>query len=181
MTKTIYIILTRSNTIMSKTICKATGDKYSHVSICFDRDLREVYSSSRKNGETPFPAGPCKENFRHGIYIRNKAAPCSVYAIEVDKVRYQLLRTELQRVVNFSEYYGYNYIGLLLLKLGICFETKRHYFCSQFVSEMFKRAGIIELPKEPSLMRPMDYAGLEGLDCVYEGCIGDLLKEKIPR
>jgi len=53
--KTIYILLTRSGTLLSKLVYAATGSSYTHASMAFDADLSCLYSSTRKNGYTMFP------------------------------------------------------------------------------------------------------------------------------
>ena len=55
--KSIYILLTRSDTVLSRIVHLFTAARYTHVSIAFDGELQTVYSSSRKNGRTLFPAG----------------------------------------------------------------------------------------------------------------------------
>ena len=47
--KSIYILLTRSTTILSRLVYLITRDKYTHVSISFEKDLQPLYSSGRKN------------------------------------------------------------------------------------------------------------------------------------
>ena len=56
--KTIYILLTRSGTLLSNLVYTVTGANYTHASLAFDEDLHCLYSSTRKNGYTMFPAGP---------------------------------------------------------------------------------------------------------------------------
>ena len=66
--KTIYILLTKSDSILSRIIHFITMDSYTHVSIAFDENLEQLYSSSRKNGRTVLPAGPCMEQISCGYY-----------------------------------------------------------------------------------------------------------------
>lgn len=54
--KTIYILLTRSGTLLSNLVYRLTGARYTHASLAFDEDLSCLYSSTRKNGYTMFPA-----------------------------------------------------------------------------------------------------------------------------
>ena len=46
--KSIYILLTKSDTVVSKAIHLVTADQYTHVSISFDKTLQPLYSFSRK-------------------------------------------------------------------------------------------------------------------------------------
>ena len=66
--KTIYILLTRSGTLLSKLVYAVTGASYTHASMAFDEELNCLYSSTRKNGYTMFPAGPSKEYLNRGVF-----------------------------------------------------------------------------------------------------------------
>lgn len=81
--KTIYILLTRSGTLLSKLVYAATGASYTHASMAFDPELSCLYSSTRKNGYTMFPAGPSKEYLNRGVFRLRDNAPCALYALEV--------------------------------------------------------------------------------------------------
>lgn len=45
--KTIYILLTRSGTLLSNLVYRLTGARYTHASLAFDEDLSCLYSSTR--------------------------------------------------------------------------------------------------------------------------------------
>ena len=59
-----------------------------------------------------------------------------------------------------GELYRFNTLGLILCALHIRWQRRRHYFCSQFVSEVLEKSGAMELPKDSTLMHPNDYAQL---------------------
>ena len=82
--KTIYILLTRSGTLLSKLVYAATGASYTHASMAFDEELNCLYSSTRKNGYTMFPAGPSKEYLNKGVFRLRGDAPCALYALTLD-------------------------------------------------------------------------------------------------
>lgn len=73
--KTIYILLTRSGTLLSKLVYSVTGANYTHASLAFDEDLSCLYSSTRKNGYTMFPAGPSREYLDRGVFRLRPEAP----------------------------------------------------------------------------------------------------------
>lgn len=152
-----------------------TSDTYTHVSISFDKSLQPMYSSSRKNGSTMFPAGPCKEHFHRGYYKKHPTIPCALYELEVSDDVYAIAKSEVEKIINHSEDYSFNIIGLILCQLNIPSRRKKHYFCSQFVGEILHRSRALELPKDTSLMRPSDYMQIPNLVCRYNGWLGDLL------
>ena len=58
--------------------------------------------------------------------------------------------------------------------MHIRWKRRRHYFCSQFVSEVLEKSGAMELPKDSTLMHPSDYTTLPGLECLYTGPLREL-------
>lgn len=176
--KTIYILLTRSNSVLSRLIHIATDENYTHVSISFEKSLQPLYSSSRKNGRTIFPAGPCIEEFHRGYYKRNLFIPCALYELQVSDEVYFMAKQEVEQIINHSANYRYNIIGLLLCQMNIPFHRERHFFCSQFVGEVLYRSHALRMKKDTSLIHPCDYMKAPELVCQFQGRLNDLLQER---
>lgn len=176
--KTLYIFLTRSGTLLSNLVYSLTGAQYTHVSLAFDEDLSTLYSSTRKNGYTMFPAGPSREYLNRGVFLMRENIPCALYALEVTDEAYTRAKRRTQHMMHHGELYRFNSLGLLLCWMHIRWQRRRHYFCSQFVSEVLEKSGAMELPKDSTLMHPNDYAQLPQLKCLYEGCLADLPQRK---
>ena len=172
--KTLYIFLTRSGTLLSNLVYHITGAQYTHVSLAFDPDLTTLYSSTRKNGYTMFPAGPSKEYLNRGVFRLREDIPCALYALDVTEEAYLRARRRADHMMAHGELYRFNSLGLLLCALHIRWKRRRHYFCSQFVSEVLQKSGTLDLPKHSTLMHPNDYTSLPQLRCLYQGRLGDL-------
>ena len=172
--KTLYIFLTRSGTLLSNLVYHITGAQYTHVSLAFDPDLTTLYSSTRKNGYTMFPAGPSKEYLNRGVFRLREDIPCALYALDVTEEAYLRARRRADHMMAHGELYRFNSLGLLLCALHIRWKRRRHYFCSQFVSEVLQKSGSLDLPKHSALMHPNDYTSLPQLRCLYQGRLGDL-------
>ena len=172
--KTLYIFLTRSGTLLSNLVYHLTGAQYTHVSLAFDEDLSTLYSSTRKNGYTMFPAGPSREYLNRGVFLQRENIPCALYALEVSEEAYARARRRAEHMMNHGHLYRFNSLGLLLCWLHIRWQRRRHYFCSQFVSEVLEKSGAVDLPKDSTLMHPSDYTTLPGLECLYTGPLREL-------
>ena len=146
--------------------------------MAFDEELNCLYSSTRKNGYTMFPAGPSKEYLNKGVFRLRGDAPCALYALDVTDEAYVRARRRAEHMMARGELYRFNTLGLILCALHIRWQRRRHYFCSQFVSEVLEKSGAMELPKDSTLMHPNDYAQLPQLKCLYEGCLADLPQRK---
>ena len=178
--KTIYVFLTKSVTITSKLVHTFTRDRYTHTSISFDDHLSLLYSSGRKNGVTPFPAGPCYERLDKGIFKRSPRIRCAVYAVAVSDEAYERAQAEAKNILENADDYKFNILGMAACYMKKPYRPKNRFFCSQFVGEILTRSGAITLPRDPSLMRPIEYSRLPELKCVYEGRVCDLLACGLP-
>lgn len=67
--------------------------------------------------------------------------------------------------------YHYFLRGLFFCCLGMEAHRENHYFCSQFVAELLSYAGVPGIPKPPSLMTPLDFLKIPGLDRIYTGVL----------
>ena len=121
-----------------------------------------------------FPAGPSKEYLNKGVFRLRGDAPCALYALEVTDEAYVRARRRAEHMMARGELYRFNTLGLILCALHIRWQRRRHYFCSQFVSEVLEKSGAMELPKHSTLMHPNDYTRLEELRCVYKGTLAGL-------
>ena len=100
--------------------------------------------------------------------------PCALYALDVSDEAYTRARRRAEHMMAHGSLYQFNVIGLALCGMHIRWKRRRHYFCSQFVSEVLEKSGAMELPKHSTLMHPNDYTRLEELRCVYKGTLAGL-------
>lgn len=175
--KKIYILLTKSGTIVSRLVSLFTKDKYTHVSISFEECLQPMYSSSRKNGVTILPAGPCVENFYRGYLKRHPLIPCALYELKVSEEVYNEAKKNVEVIIENADKYGFNLLGLMCCGMNISFRRDRKYFCSQFVGEILNNSKALKLPKETTLMRPSDYMVIPELNCVFVGTLKELVNK----
>ena len=176
--KSIYILLTKSNTVVSRLVKLTTFDKYTHVSISFDEQLSPLYSFARHNIRLPLPAGLRPEYLDQGFFKQYPQIPCALYELKVEDEAYESAKQTVEEMMAESNKYKYNILGLFLCRLSIPSKRKNHYFCSEFVSEILQNSNAVPLPKKPSLMRPNDYAKLPNLTCRFEGKIFGLIQHQ---
>ena len=110
--KTIYILLTRSGTLLSNLVYAVTGANYTHASLAFDEDLGCLYSSTRKNGYTMFPAGPSREYLNRGVFRLRENVPCALYALEVTDEAYARARRRADHMMAHGNLYRFNVLAL---------------------------------------------------------------------
>ncbi len=173
----VYLLFTRSSTLLSRAIHFFTGDGFTHVSIAFDESLKTLCSFARRHEALPLPAGLVRESLQRGFYESHRYISCALYAVSVEAGALRGLRNRAERMLACGRRYRYNLWGLPLCRLGIAWKRPRRYFCSQFVAEMLSEEAGISMPKLPSLMRPQDLSQLGGMNCLYRGRLSGLMHD----
>lgn len=172
--KFIYLLFTRSNTLMSRAIFTLTNDEYTHVSISTDERLESFYSFGRRKPNLMLPAGFTRESVYAGLYLHDDRIPCKLVKIRADAETIERMNEILAFFYEHRFEYKYSIIGTILCRLGITYHRDSHRFCSQFVSELLQECSIMTREREPSLIRPSQLAEESFVSTVFEGDIGGL-------
>lgn len=168
--KKVYILLTNTDSFLTKLIKLYTKKPYNHASIALDADLTEVYSFGRKTARNPFIGGFVKEDVKAGLF---KQADCAIYSFTVTEFQMQRIRNYLQEIEAQKRQYRYNFIGLFGVMFDKQIKRKKAFFCSQFVASVFRECNIIHFEKPPSLIAPYDLQKISTFQFVYEGKLRD--------
>ncbi len=168
MNKSIYIVLSQSYTVLSRIIKKITKDKYSHVSLSFDKECRDMYTMGRKWTRWPFYGTYKKESIYKGVYNLNINAEILIYELTVTDKQYNNIIKLLDQYGNSSK--GYNFIGLILAIFNKKLDRKK-YYCSEFIYKILSDGSVNIFPKTDNIVKPMDFVKIKGLNKIYEGKI----------
>lgn len=170
----IYILLTRPTTLVSKLIERVTRDEFTHISLAFNSQLQPLYSFSRKYALTPLPAGMTQEDLELGFYKNRGFINCALYKIQVKEEVHFLAKKKTEAMFSQANSYHFNILGLALCKLQIPLDRDKHYFCSQFVSQILMESRALNIPKTSSLMRPADFMLLPEMELIFQGNLTSL-------
>lgn len=169
MNRHVYILLTDTGTLFTKSIKKYTRAPYNHASISFDPDLQELYSFGRKNASNPVNGGFVKEDIFKGTYSKYPKTTCVIYRLEVSERDVVKMKRVLNVFKKNQHKFLYNLLGVIGISVNEPIEFSNSYFCSQFVAEILHRSGIRLWDKLPALVTPDDFRTNERLQNVYEG------------
>ncbi|WP_034552304.1 hypothetical protein [Carnobacterium funditum] len=168
----IYLVLTDTNTILSKTIKFYTKAEYNHASIALDSTLVDMYSFGRKRPNNPFIAGFIQEDLTREYFIR---AQCNILSCDVTPEQFTLLTNLIQYYEQTKNMYHYNLIGLVTLALNIDYKRDDTFFCSQFVAQLLSDSAIYDFQKEIHFITPQDLEALPIFESIYTGSLYDYL------
>ena len=166
--KRIYIVLTRTNTILSRLIGIIKNDEYTHASISLNKDLEVMYSFGRKNKLNPFVGCFVKENLNEGVFEMHKNLKGLVIELEVTIKQYNKINELLNEFITNSNSYKYNYFGLIYNLLNIEACRSDRFLCSEFVYYLISESGVVNLNKPRNLIRPQDFLMLNS-KILYKG------------
>lgn len=169
----LYIVLTRTNSTVSKLIGLFTKDEYTHAAISLDKDLNNMYSFARKYTFNPFIGRFKHENLNEGLYKFSKNLPGAIIEIEVSKEQYEKATQLVNNFIENSNKYKYNYIGLIhnLLNREVCYENR--FLCSEFVYHILNQSSILDFNMSRNLVKPATLLNSNG-DMIFKGNLKEL-------
>lgn len=169
----LYIVLTRTNTVISRLIQLFKNDEYTHAAISLDKELNYMYSFGRRNTYNPFIGRFRKEDINEGIYKFCDTLPGAIIEVEVSREQHEKAKALLEHFITNSKLYKYNYKGLLhsLLNKPACSEDR--FLCSEFVYHILNESGIADFKISRNLVRPQSLLKLEGR-MIFKGNLKDI-------
>ena len=165
--KDIYILLTYTGTILSEIVKFYTKEKYTHVSIGLDSELKELYSFGRLNPYNPVKGGFVKEGLNLGTFKRFKNTIAAIYSFKVTDEQYENIKNTIYDVRKNKDKYKFNILGLFLVSVNKKLKREKMFYCAEFVKYVLE-TGLNE-KFLPEIIKPMDFLEIEKIELVYEG------------
>lgn len=169
--RSVYIVLSQTDTIPARLIRFYTKEPYAHASLALDEELKEMYSFARKGLYNPLNSGFVEEHLDSGVFGRCKTAQCCIYELKITQEQYNHIKQEIDLFKRNQNLYSYNFLGLLGVIFNIPIQTGCTYFCSQFVATILERSDVSILDKHSALVRPVDFRLNPHLTPVYAGLL----------
>ena len=91
--KKIFLLLTDTDTMLTRLIRACTKTPYNHASIGFNPELSEVYSFGRKTVYNPFIGGFVREDM-HSVLFQQ--ADCSLYSLTVTDHQFEKMHSYIR-------------------------------------------------------------------------------------
>ncbi len=174
--KKIYVILSKTGTILSHIICATTGEPTPHCSISLDKELYRMYSFGRRTAYDIMNAGLVHERPDKNVFGRLVKTESVIYEIEVTPEQYRRAWEVTKAFWMEKEKYYYNYIGIVLAWIKYYPKVRNSYYCSQFVACVLQEAGIKVTDKDYLAVRPEDFRNSPMLKEIYRGRLQDYWK-----
>ncbi len=164
----VYVVLSRSRTVLSRTIALATRDEFTHASLALDPGLELMFSFGRRRAGNPFVGCFRRERFDDGLYRGMDTVPGVVVELPVTPAQHKAVCTRISEFLLDSHAYSYNASGLVNVLIGRGSPDDTRFFCSEFVYHVLQGAGVCDLGVERWQVRPQMLAELPG-EVVFRG------------
>lgn len=171
--KKIYLVLTQTDTVLSKMIKRVTKGAYNHISIALDSDLTEMYSFGRLFPYIFFIGGFVHEDINAGTFKRFKNTQAKVLSLDVTDEQYDLALKEILIFKNSDKRYKFNIWGIVKAWKNVDRECKYKFYCSQFVRRILVNSAIVGKNEFSGVIRPQNFERIEGLQCIYKGLLSN--------
>ena len=169
----VYIVISQTGTLLSRFLKLVTKAEYNHASISLVPDLNTMYSFGRKNPYNPFRAGFVTESARFGTFKRFSKTRIVVLDVAVSEEQYLALQRRINTMMTLKKHYHYNYLGLWLAGLRICYRQKRCFYCSEFVRDLLEKQDILDAGQMEPIVQPIHFLSLPTAQQIYTGLLRD--------
>lgn len=167
--KEVFIVLTHTGTTLSSIVKYYTKEKYSHVSIGLDSELKQLYSFGRINPYNPYKAGFIQEDLNKGTFARFRDTIGAVYSLKIEDEQYEAIKDTIEYMDKNKYKYKFNIIGLFLVSINKKYKRDNTFYCAEFVKYVLETSSSKELL--PEIVKPMDFLRLHNIELVYEGLL----------
>jgi hypothetical protein len=167
--KQIYIVLSRSGTILSHIIHAITRDSYTHASLALDEDLELMFSFGRRYERNPFLGCFKKENADDRNFRLGRSG--LVLEVSVTEEQYDEVRHHVAVFRDNPDAFSYNLPGLITGIFNRTHERETRFFCSEFVYFVLNEAGVCDFGITRGHVRPQMFLRRLNGRVVFDGKI----------
>lgn len=167
--KYLYLMISRTDTIIGKVIRFFTLYQYNHVSLTLDPNLRRWVSFARYVRNVPLAGGFVEETadrlFSFGSYV-----PVRIFRIEIPESRYRILKKVFSQAGDPKCSLIYNTFGALASTLMLSFPVPGAYTCLEFADAVLEES-CVTIRQLDRLLEP---------HLIYEGELKEVLPPEQP-
>lgn len=164
----IYIALVDTPGFFAALIRRFLGQRYIHVVIASDAELREAYSVGRRNPAIPLLAGFERED-KDRILHTFPSAFYRICELECTQAQKREICRRLKEDYQRRFHIHYAVIGLPFILADIPFFIRNRYTCSSYIARILQENGIRIAKKHFSLVTPKDFYEYGKMRVIFEG------------
>lgn len=165
----IYVAFLTSPTKIGKTIRYITKNKYNHVTLSFEKNLRTMYSFARYNVNTPLIGGFVEESSLRYYYFKKSDIPVKICKIPLTTRKLQEVMDYIASMEKNSKQYIYNLLSFAAAPLHRKILVDKSFTCHEFVYNVLYNCGIVTSININKYFTILDLENALEKYVVYEG------------
>lgn len=170
----IYIAFVDTPGLFAALIRRFLKQRYIHVVLGFDAELREAYSVGRRNPAVPVFAGFEKED-KDRILHTFPTAYYRICELDCTSVQKKELWNRMQEDYRNRFRIHYAVLGLPFILMNIPFYINNQYTCSSYIARVLQENGVVNFEKHFSTVTPKDFYAYKNMRVVYEGELSQIV------
>ncbi|MDR1292236.1 MAG: hypothetical protein LBJ91_02415 [Clostridiales Family XIII bacterium] len=176
----VFIVLTRSPTLLSRLVRRVTRAKYTHAALALDEGLEYMFSFGRRRASNPFVGCFKRESLNDDIYGACAELPGVVAEIPVTPAQYAEICGIIESFLLNHHNYSYNTLGLIRNLARVPAENDKRFFCSEFVYYVLNESGVCDFGMLREGIRPEMLLKVNGR-IAFEGDLILLRNKRAPQ
>lgn len=138
-TRTLYVMISRTNTGIGKIIRYFTDFEYNHVSLSLDPNLEEWVSFARYVRDVPLAGGFVRENAAR-FFASGTQMHVRIFRLEISESRFRILRNVFAQAGKPDCGLIYNTFGALASGVNLQFPVSGAYTCLEFANAVLEQS-----------------------------------------
>lgn len=138
----IYVMISKTPTIVGKVIRQVLDNKYNHMSISTEPDLSKIYSFGRVSVKNFITGGPMRESFYTLSLGGSANVEICLFRLPVTKKQYDRLTEFIRSVFYDMDGYVYNLADAIGTIFHHQIRVDKCYTCIEFCKDALNYAGI---------------------------------------
>lgn len=143
----IYIVLVKALTGLGNCVRKISNYEYTHIAICFNENLNDFLTFSRKKHYAPFDSGFMHETIDCYAYGQNKSVKLKIFKVPLSLKNKKKIENYIETIANDKEYI-FNFYSMITMPILSGFRIYKTHNCMSFVSKILELTETIHLTKK---------------------------------
>ena len=139
--KYLYVVFSATPYRIGRLIRNLTGETYNHISLSLDKDLRRMYSFSRRFYRTPFYGGFVWESPSR-YQVNGHDSQICLCALPVTDSQHKQLEQLVEAMYSKRQSYLYNHLSVLGTVIRKPIPVKDAYTCVEFCIRILRDMGV---------------------------------------
>lgn len=171
--KNLYIIISKTNTKVAKTIRMVGKQNYSHVSISLEDDFSHIYAFGRPQHNAFLLGGLVEESLDRYTLRKDLPIPVKILKFEINDYQYWWIKNRINKMLGNPEYM-YNLYSVITYPITKGIYVKNTFTCVEFAVYIMQHLGY--LTEKPSCKYKPDELSLTFDNyAIFEGDAREIL------